>query len=170
MHGQELYDIYDLWHVPFWQTLWFRIIFWSILFFALIVLISMFVRRRRNRKKELSAGEQALHDLRVLRERKLVCSEHAQEFYLQVTTILKTYLQHLYRVPVQAKTDQELLHFLYQEHFSPAVLQELQEIFSGMELIKFARASAVAEQVERDLQRSMSFVERTISDKKTKND
>ncbi len=169
MHEQELYDIYDLWHVPFWQTLWFKIIFFSVLFLALIALIVWFVRRRRNRKKELSAGEQALHDLRALRERKLVCSEHAQEFYLRVTSILKTYLHHQYRLPVQAKTDQELLHFLYQEHFSPSLLQELQEIFSGMELIKFARASAVAEQLERDLQRSILFVERTISDEKIRN-
>lgn len=167
MHEQELYDIYDLWHVPFWQTLWFKIIFFSVLFLALIVLIVWFVRRRRKHKKELSAGEQALHDLYALRERKLVCSEHAQEFYLQVTAILKTYLQHQYHLPVQAKTDQELLHFLYQEHFSPALLQELQEIFSGMELIKFARASAVSDQLERDLQRSISFVEQMIlADKK----
>ena len=166
MHGQELYDIYDLWHVPFWQTLWFRIIFWGGLFFVLILVISMFMRRRRNRKKELSAGEQALHDLHALRERNLACPEHAQEFYLSLTAILKTYVHARYSFPVQGKTDHELLHFLYQENFPHALLQELQEIFSGMELIKFARGQTVAERIERDLQRSVSFVERTIPDDK----
>ncbi|PKN03123.1 hypothetical protein CVU75_03855 [Candidatus Dependentiae bacterium HGW-Dependentiae-1] len=166
MQKQELYDIYGMQHVPFWQTLLFKIAFWGVLLFLLLVLTVIFVRRRRMKKKAITAWDQALCDLHALRERELACPAHAREFYLSLTAILKTYVHARYCFPVQGKTDNELVHFLYQENFPHALLQELQEIFSGMELIKFARGQTVAELIERDLQRSVSFVERTIPDDK----
>ncbi len=162
MHEQELYDIYGLWHVPFWQTLLFKIIVGALFFLTLILLVLAFIRRRHARKKELTPWEQALQDLRELREHNIATPEHAQEFYLRLTAILKTYLYMRYQHPVHAKTDHELMHFLYQEKFSPVLLQELQDIFSGMELIKFARGQGASEQIECDMRRSIAFIKKTI--------
>jgi hypothetical protein len=159
---EQLYDIYGLWHVPFWQTTWFKLLVGSIIVAILFVIIVMLVHHRRARKKVLTSWEQALRDLHELREHGIPAPDRAQEFYLRLTEILKTYLQQRYQYSVIGKTDHELMHFLYQEHFSPALLQELQEIFSGIEVIKFARGTTVVEQIERDLQRSVLFVEQTI--------
>ena len=49
------------------------------------------------------------------------------------------------------------------EHFSAqcSCWQELEIIFSGMELIKFANAQAMQEQIEQDLARSIEFIKQT---------
>lgn len=160
MQGQELIDIYGVWHVPFWQTSAFKAALLIPVCCGLFFLLRVIMRRKRT-VMCLTPWEQALQDLYALQKQGMDRPEHAQELYLRLTVILKNYVYQRYNVPVQGKTDSEFVRFLYQKQFCPELIQQVQEIFSGMELIKFAREEVFAEQIKQDILRSIAFIEYT---------
>lgn len=165
MNKHGLYDIYGGVHVPFWQT---RIFLYGVTasFFLLIILIIWLITQR---KKQLPAyaWTKALDKIEALKNSQRAVVEHGKEFYGALTDIIKNYLQERYGYESIGKTDEELIQYLQQNHFSKDLIEILQEIFLGITIIKFANAQAAQEQIDRDMQRTILFIKRTIpSDKK----
>lgn len=160
----ELYDIYGVWHVPFWQTTPFIIFVWAVIGIIVGALIYALIRFMLKRKKPLKPWVWADRELDALWERRGFTREDGKRFYSQLTEIIKQYLEKRYGYQVRSATDIELLAYLRDHHFDPELCNELTRIFEGMQEIKFANLDAIPENIERDFTLSKAFVAKTISD------
>src|SRR5579885_440075 len=151
---QELYGIYPMWHVPFWQTTTFYVLMALIISALLVTVIIVLIRRAKARKNKLMIWDKALQELQEMRTQYDVTQ--AKEYYAVLSLILKKYLHGRYGYDVYSKTDQELLEYLATTPFPPALIAQLQSIVEGSVLVKFANAQAIQEQMQRDFNTSIS--------------
>lgn len=160
----QLYDIYGVWYVPFWQRPWF---YWSMLsvgFVGISILVWMFIKKYYGQKsvEQIPYWQQALDQLHLLRQHNVATAEHGQKFYLTLTIILKNYMQERYAYDVRSKTDAEVLAYLKEMNFDKTLYNELEQVFQGSVFIKFANTQAMQSQIEQDLLRSQAFIHNTL--------
>jgi len=160
----ELYDIYGVWHVPFWQTQRFIIGMWCLAAIGALAVIYLLVRMMRGRKKTVKPWTWANRELDALWAKRGFTREDGKHFYSQLTEIMKTYLEKRYGYQVRSATDIELIAYLQAHSFDPVLLQDLKQIFEGVQEIKFANLDTIPENIERDFALSKAFVSKTISD------
>jgi len=153
----ELYDIYDMWHIPFWQTTLFASIFIGLgLLLLLGLALYLFLRFRAKKQKE-SSWEQALRKLNGLQPAVCTTKEEGKIFYFELTAILKNYFYERYGFHIKGKTDQEFLKFSFPDELQPL----LHEIFSGCLQIKYADESALQKQLIRDHNHAIQIIQQT---------
>ncbi len=160
MNKHGLYDIYDVWHVPFWQTTAF---FYSMVALGVVgVLLSIWfiIKKMRSKQKVQTPGEKALHQLHALQNSNITV-DNGKEFYFALTAIVKKYLEDRYGYKLTHKTDAECVKYLENNQLLPNHLDDLRRIFSGVEIIKFANAQAAYEQMLNDVQRTILLVQST---------
>lgn len=163
---QHIYEIYDMWHVPWWQTMW---VHYSILVVGLIVLFLVAwygIQKIREKKRQTSPWGKALKDLEDLRIQGFVSVVYSKELYTALTHILKHYLYERYGFDIVAKTDDEAIAFLEKSSLPLELLQPIRIIFNGSIVIKFANACAIKTQIEQDFAASRDIIYKTIPDTK----
>src|SRR5437899_2466422 len=105
----ELYDIYTMWHVPFWQTDQF---FWGVVLLAMGlsgIAVWLLVKKWRSRKIKQTPWQLALQQLNALKKNNRISMQQGKEFYHELTRIMKVYVHERYQVDVLSTTDQEFL-------------------------------------------------------------
>lgn len=161
---QKLHDIYDVWHVPFWQRPWF---YWSVyscicMLLLLVIGIIIFTYRSRKKKIAITPWDEALQSLTVLQQQPVVTIEQGGNLYAALTQLLKKYLHQRYGFDIESKTDEEVIVYLEQNNFDPLLLVDIREIFEGSVYIKFAHVQVMQEHIEKDLKCSRAFIKATI--------
>ena len=109
-----LYGNYSLWHIPFWQTSWFKLAIISFVSFLGLVLLAFIIKKFWKRKKqpEITAWDYLLQKLVPYKETEFATKELAKDFYATVTFEFKHYLFKRYGYDVRNKTDEEVI-FLF---------------------------------------------------------
>ncbi len=163
---EQLADIYELWHIPFWQTKWF---FWvSFTLIVFVCLLITFIIYKRINKKAVSACKQALDKLNKLHA--IATVKHGKQFFYSLSTIIKTYLyEELYKNAkvetfknIQGLTDDQIISLLPQiQLFNAEQIDNLKHIFAGINFIKFANQKAAKKNIDEALQSAKQFVEQT---------
>lgn len=156
----DLYDIYGMWYIPFWQTKLFWVIISIILLLFFVVFMGIVIKKWRAKKQKVTPWDEALCSLNAIKD--IVNSSQGKQFYFSLTIILKRYLSNRYGFDVYGKTDEELLCYLASNHFPAELLLLVESVFSGGVYIKFANAQALREQLERDYSNSFQIVKQTI--------
>jgi hypothetical protein len=159
----EIYDIYGVWHVPFWQTQPFIIGVWCTAILIAIVLFYLLIRFFKARKRPLKPWEWANRELDALWVTRGFTREDGRKFYSQLTEIIKMYVEKRYGYPVMSATDIEFLAYMNDRAIAPALMENLKQIFEGVQEIKFANLNAIPENIERDFALAKAFVANTIS-------
>ena len=159
---QQLYDIYEMWHLPFWQTreFWITIITISGIVIALVVawLLRLYILKKKNE----TPWDKALRELSRLSLPDTITKEQAKQFYFSVTAILKNYFNRRYLINSKGKTDQELIHMMEEvEVLHANLLPFVRTIFAGCSQIKYADEHALKEQVSRDLDNAIILIKET---------
>jgi len=158
---QDLYDIYGMWHMPFWQTK----AFWGtmVTFFVilLVAIVGYLLFRCCRRKKTQFSWDKALYELSGLTIDVEPTKEHGKQFYFSLTAILKTYLNERYKIMVQGKTDQELLLLLEQSSLPSDLLPFIRTILTGCLQIKYADEQALRKQLICDLDNAVILIKQT---------
>jgi len=165
MHDQndQLYDIYGMTHVPFWQTTSFYVVMGLLITVMLAIMCWQLTRYWRLRAKPaLPPWEQALIALNKLCEKDMMTSARSKEFYDRLTMIIKQYLHDRYAYDVMGKTDQELLVYLDSVSFDATLTEIIRNLLQGSVMIKFAHAQGAREQMERDIASSIVVIKKTI--------
>ncbi len=157
----QLYDIYPVWHVPFWQTQWFVIGVSALILIVCIAALLLIVRKIKARKLQKSPWDKALMACDSL-EKDHMHAYEGKEFYLALTIIIKDYLHRRYGFDVHSKTDEELIAYLNALHFNKELVEQLHAVMQGVVTIKFANAAAMQEQMKRDLATTRLFIKKTI--------
>jgi uncharacterized protein DUF4381 len=161
----DLYPMYGLWHMPFWQTTWF---FYTILTLVLLLLVGcvgyfLFLYRKKRAKKQ--PWELALLRLQELEQliKNRTDEGLSSEFYVRITIIIKNYLYSRYHFDVESKTDEELIQFLETTSLDQEVVQQLRTICQDGVQAKFASASMIRSMLERDLAQCVMIIKKTTS-------
>lgn len=163
-----LYDIYDIWHVPFWQTRWFYLVLFclgALIFFTMLLLLVRWYRKRMKHKK-ISPWDKTLAALEQLKQKECATTEQGKAVYFTLTVVLKEYIDSRYGFDVQGKTDDELLQYLQQQKFEEELLNYLRDIAQGGVMVKFANVQAMRDEILRHLDFACVIVKQTIPKKK----
>jgi len=156
----QFFEIYDFYYVPFWQTIYFKIILFLIVFLMLVLIgLKFYLRRKR---KIFTAWQWATQELEKLSIDKLVTKKDYKRFYFDLTSIIKEYLKKRYGWNTQDKTDEELGVFLQKKNFDETLLKDLQQMLSGAIWIKFANEDVLKTQSIKDLKLAFKIIEKTV--------
>lgn len=161
----ELYDIEQLWHIPFWQTkqFYWALIGLCIVFISLLILV--IIKKLFFKKRIKTPWEIAFAQLATLKKNNLISAEHGKEFYCALTSIIKEYLQNRYQIDVVSATDTELIAILERQsefHIPLALSAQVREVIDGMAFIKYAKIEAAQKKIDADFERVMRIVKETI--------
>lgn len=113
----------------------------AVLLIALILLAIKLIRKamRYVRLLRLSPRERALEELRMLLEKDLVSRELVKEFYLELTMIVRMFIERGYHIRAPEQTTEEFLESAAEDNrFSPRLLEKLRVFLQSADLVKFA--------------------------------
>jgi hypothetical protein len=107
------------------------------------------------------AHEVALEALRKLRESDLLATGQIKAFYIELSEIVRRYIEGRYFVPALELTTGELMADLKQVSLASEARDVLRNLLEMSDLVKFAKYAPANEEHERALQLAESFVETT---------
>jgi hypothetical protein len=155
----ELYPIYGLWHVPFWQRGWFIIIVLIMALFLFGVCIYLIIKRYRAKKIALAPWQIALNGLQDLKVEGLLLPEISERYYVRLTGLLKEYISDQFGVDVRSLTDDQICTYIDTKIPYTDYKEGLKRIFTAGVFIKFANQSAIEKQMVDDWQHARKFVD-----------
>jgi hypothetical protein len=120
-------------------------ILWSILIVVVGVFIWIWLKRRKKKspieiKKTLSPAEIALQEIDNLIQHKFWIQNGEKEYYVRLSSILKTYLGANYQLSLSEKTSYEIQLLLSQVQISKEILNDIQWVFQQSDMVKFAKS------------------------------
>ena len=105
--------------------------------------------------------EVALARLDALEERQLWQTGHTDTYYVELTAILRTYLQNRFGIPAREMTTRQIVGALDRQGLNREQRTELGELLQLSDLVKFAKAVPAEELHPQGLQRVREFVVET---------
>lgn len=153
----QLYDIYEHWHVPFWQTSWF---FWTALACGILalVLLLFWVLKKIYGSRSLSPAQEALHDLEKLTKTTIKTREDAQEAYFKLTAIVKKFFQAHYQTSFMGMSDSEMIAALKKTTLAREHIEKLEAVVNESVMVKYARQEALQENVFHAVTESIDLI------------
>ena len=159
----ELYDIYECWHTPWWQTRTFMILCSIGVFLIVCAILYVVWRAYKRRKINVTPWQKAFARLEQLSKKTVETPEQAYALYLELTALLKDYLQERYKMPFASATDQEVVVLVDQIHeFTSEFKTHVSDLFLSGMVIKFAREAAVHERMQEHLATARAIITITI--------
>jgi hypothetical protein len=135
---------------------------------AALLLWSWWYRRRRRPTvvpyvRPKPADVIALAALRMLEEKRLPLDGHIKEHYVQLSDILRAYLEAapLFRIPALEETTDEIVMSLRDRNTSKELIQQVQSLCEEADLVKFAKHQPPVDECMQALQRVDAFVRET---------
>ena len=172
----DIYDIYGVWHVPFWRTDFFRFCLYGIvsvlLLLCIFILIRFFMRRRalvpvspwKLALARLNSLEQAdIFGTNNIENNSANTSENnsvsdAMQFYTAIIAIVRSYLQQRYVCDLAGKTDEELLDYMVNGPLDRKAVPLLQAIIQESGEAKFFPSLVKMSQIRHDLNHARRIV------------
>ncbi len=145
---------------------------WVLCVLAVVGGAGFWLYLRRRRVEELvrifrPAHEIAYERLRDLVKQDLVKAGKIKEFYERISDILRHYIEHRFNLRAPERTTEEFLAELpYSNVLCQSDQQRLGEFLRHCDLVKFAKYSPTAEQIQRTFDLVRDFIETTKSDEK----
>ena len=155
----ELYPIYGLWHVPFWQRSWFIITVICIGLLLVALLGYLLFKRYKTKKIALPSWQIALNRLQELKKNGLLSPAMSERYYVQLIGLLKEYISDQFGVDVRSLTDDQMCSYIDQKIPYTDYKESLKRIFTAGVFIKFANQSAIEKQMVDDWQHAYNFVD-----------
>ena len=131
---------------------------------ALVVLVSGFILWRRRRRAVPAARrhtpeELAYLDLQALIQADLIAAGRYGEFYVELTGIVRRYIERTTQVHAPELTTEEFLREMHDRKlFAADQQQRLQRFLEAADLIKFAARIPGTEEIERSFDTAKAFV------------
>ncbi len=143
--------------------------FGGILLAAVIVLIFIYLKRRRENRpfgflqKPIEPPHIiALRELEKIQQEKLYTSENHKYYYTRLIDVLRVYIEGRYKVNAMEQTTEEILFGLKQVGFPvDEQYHKLQENLTLADLVKFAKFTPMISDNENSLKFAFDFVEST---------
>ena len=168
---EEYFDIKNVWRPPFVLADYYALIYGILFTLFLICVIGYFVQRMRNRPEKaaeekfiskLPPHEQAVIELKDIRERKLWQQGFYKAYYTEVTDTLRRYITARYGTSVLEKTTSEILDVIRdEERGNKEVYDMLKQILNLSDFVKFAKLHPLPDENDTSMFNANLFVEKT---------
>lgn len=148
------------WSLPFWL---------SVLLLVLLAVCYYFYLRLRDNKpiishirivKRLLPHQKALKEIEQIKAEKMVSSEDSKEYYTKLTDTLRKYMEERYGFNAMEMTSSEIIENLMTTQDQKA-LDELRQLFTTADLVKFAKYSTLINENDRNLVNAIEFINQT---------
>ena len=107
-------------------------------------------------QKLLARGE-----LEKIRRQKLWQSDKQKQYYTEVTDTLREYIAERYGIATMERPSGEMLYDLRAQGVDAALYDEISDLFSRADLVKFAKYEATKEENEEAVPTAVRFVNST---------
>ena len=120
-------------------------ILWSLLIVVIILFTWLWLKRKKKKlpienKKQMSPAELALREIDQLIQQKFWLENGEKEYYVKLSSILKTYLGANYQISLSEKTSYEIQLLLSQVRISKEILNDIQWVLQQSDMVKFAKS------------------------------
>ncbi|WP_211166312.1 BatD family protein [Mucilaginibacter robiniae] len=112
-------------------------------------------------KPQVPAHLIALSKLEELRNKKLWQTEQVKPYYIELTDIIREYIELRYNVKTNEKTTDEIFAGLRNVDMEPVNRNRLQQILTLADLVKFAKAQPLPTENEESMDNAIAFVQST---------
>jgi hypothetical protein len=157
-------------------TLWDRLaenIFFILAGLACALIVFFVVRKLKQRaahpavqaetltKPKASPEDEALERLADLQTRRVWQNGNIKAYHVEITDILRTYLERRYQVSTLERTSREILNELRTRGIDADAFAQLKMTFEIADMVKFARYRALPEENDGVMDNAISFVKTT---------
>jgi len=131
--------------------------------FILLMIIAKKIYKRINTKHlcrpHTSPQERALEAISKLQKKELPNREQFEQYYVELTNIIRTYIEEQYLLKAPEKTTEEFL-FDVRRHptFIPSTQEYLSTFLSYADLVKFARLNPLIEECSKAVDAAIKFI------------
>lgn len=109
-------------------------------------------------KPLVPADVTALNKLVVLRDKKLWQQEEVKQYHIELTDILREYLEKRYHVKALEQTSEEIFAGLRHMEITDQNRNKLRQILMLADLVKFAKGKPLSSENEQSIENAISFV------------
>ncbi len=147
--GDVRVDLEPVWIYPPFRT----VAGWVLLGAAALALLLVLARLLRRLQRHvqilrLSPRDRALRELALLLARDLVGGRRIKDFYVELTMIVRRYIERAHGIRAPEQTTEEFLAAVRADpRFAPAVLERLKAFLEAADLVKFAGRGPTAEEI-----------------------
>ena len=142
----------------------------ALLLIALIVAVVWYLKKQKNKapapvKKVIpkeAAHIIALRELEQLKEKKLWQNDRVKLYYIELSDIVRNYLEHRFKIKTLEQTSQEIYDAIERgKILTNEQLVQLKQILSTADMAKFAKAKPLANENDLALKNAFELIEKT---------
>lgn len=138
-----------------------------LLFVLVVILVWLHFREKKEKEEPVDlrpAWEVAFEQLALLKQKDYLTEAKFKEYYIELTEILRSYYEKMYRINVLDMTTQEFIEVFEQRELPEGLLERTREFFGHADLVKFARLIPEAGRSETDFEAVHVAVEEVRAD------
>ena len=110
--------------------------------------------------KKLLPHQKAMKEIEQIKADKMVTAENSKEYYTKLTDTLRKYIEERYGFSAMEMTSSEIIEKLMATQDQKA-LDELRELFTTADLVKFAKYSTLINENDKNLVSAIDFINQT---------
>ena len=174
LHPEQIAGMKQVMTPPFDWKEWRGVVFGAILV-VLLTLVLLYVAARLNDNKPIikriklkphvAPHKAAMQKIEKIKEEKMWQNEDSKEYYTRLTDTLRQYINERYGFNAMEMTSGEIIERL-QQIDDPMAIDELNELFTTADLVKFAKYSTLANENDRNLVTAIEFINTTKKEEK----
>lgn len=169
VHPNQFYPPKDVQDNPFMWSDWSGVIAVGVSLWLLVVaMIYLLVRLKQNKPiithirivKRVPAHQKALNAIDKIKADHMQTSEDQKTYYTQLTDTLRQYIQERFGFSAKEMTSSEIIDRL-QSNGDKTMIDELRELFTTADLVKFAKHSTLINENDMNLVNAINFIDQT---------
>jgi len=155
---QKMYPIKAILNEPYTFEDFKSYLWWIFGILLLLALVLYFVLRKKKTAEEIEAKippyELALNRLKALDEKQLWQKNKIKKYYVELTDIVRSYIERELNIPALESTTDELMETMIDFNVSSSLnipdeaIQKLQKLLKEADLVKFAKYKPLVNEIE----------------------
>ena len=168
-HAEKFFPPKGVQDNPFQWSDW-SLLFWLSVLMLIILALTyyLYIRLRDNKPiithirivKKLLPHQKAMKEIEQIKADKMVAAENSKEYYTKLTDTLRKYIEERYGFSAMEMTSSEIIEKLMATQDQKA-LDELRELFTTADLVKFAKYSTLINENDKNLVSAIDFINQT---------
>ncbi len=160
--GDDIQDVLEpVWIHPSFKTVCLWLVLAVVILAALFGLWKLVTRVKEEvQLRRMSPRERALRELQRLLARDLIRQHLVKEFYVELTMIVRRYIERRHGVRAPEQTTEEFLDAVSQDtRFGQAVLERLRAFLEAADMVKFAGQSPDDAAIDHATETAKDYIE-----------
>ncbi|MBR1400639.1 MAG: hypothetical protein IJ562_03495 [Prevotella sp.] len=169
LHPENFFPPKDVQDNPFLWSEWSGI-FWLSVLVVLLFCVAFYLHLRLKQNKPIIAHvrivkkvlphQKAMSEIEKIKEERMVSSEDQKAYYTRLTDTLRKYIEERFGFNAMEMTSSEIIERLQQAD-DRRMIEELRELFTTADLVKFAKYSTLINENDANLVNAIEFINTT---------